>query len=72
MDLIHFSGHHSMGPLAGNEYLLKDLIYQNAVLAQPFFLGDSFKSSKGFFPTELGFSERIIPVLDKLGIEWSV
>ncbi|UPK43066.1 carbohydrate binding domain-containing protein [Paenibacillus pabuli] len=72
MDLIHFSGHHSMGPLAGNEYLLKDLIYQNAVMAQPFFLGDSFKSSKGFFPTELGFSERIIPVLDKLGIEWSV
>ena len=72
MDLIHFSGHHSMGPLAGNEYLLKDLIYQNAVMAQPFFLGDSFKSSKGFFPTELGFSERIIPVLDQLGIEWSV
>lgn len=72
MDLVHFSGHHSMGPLAGNEYLLKDLIYQNAVMAQPFFLGDSFKSSKGFFPTELGFSERIIPVLDKLGIEWSV
>lgn len=72
MDLVHFSGHHSMGPLAGNEYLLKDLIYQNAVMAQPFFLGDSFKSSKGFFPTELGFSERIIPVLDQLGIEWSV
>ncbi|MEK3825169.1 hypothetical protein [Paenibacillus sp. FSL K6-1558] len=72
MDLVHFTGHHSMGPLAGNEYLLKDLIYQNAVMAQPFFLGDSFKSSKGFFPTELGFSERIIPVLDQLGIEWSV
>lgn len=72
LDLVHFSGHHSMGPLVGNEYLLKDLLYQNATLAQPYFLGDSFKSSKGFFPTELGFSERIIPVLEKLGIEWSV
>ncbi|KHL92446.1 alpha-amylase [Paenibacillus sp. IHB B 3415] len=72
LDLIHFSGHHSMGPLVGNDYLLKDMIYHGATLAQPYFLGSSYKSSKGFFPTELGFSERIIPVLQKLGIQWSV
>ncbi|MCK5323290.1 MAG: hypothetical protein KAJ45_04050, partial [Desulfobulbaceae bacterium] len=72
LDLIHFTGHHSMGPLVGNDYFLKDLIYHNVTLAQDFFLGDSFKSSKGFFPTELGFSERLIPVLTKLGIKWSV
>ncbi|RIE01353.1 alpha-amylase [Cohnella faecalis] len=72
LDTIHFSGHHSMGPLTGNDYLLKDLIYHNVTLAQPYFLGDAFTPSKGFFPTELGFSERIIPVLSKLGIEWSV
>ncbi|WP_427976566.1 PKD domain-containing protein [Agarivorans sp.] len=72
LDTIHFSGHHSMGPLVGNDYFLKDLIYQNVTLAQDYFLGDSFTSSKGFFPTELGFSERIIPALTKLGIEWSV
>ncbi|MFM7203845.1 MAG: carbohydrate binding domain-containing protein [Myxococcota bacterium] len=72
LDLIHFTGHHSMGPLVGNEYFLKDLIYQNATLAQPYFLGSSFVSSKGFFPTELGFSERLIPTLKKLGVEWSV
>lgn len=51
LDLIHFTGHHSMGPLVGNDYFLKDLIYHNATLAQPYFLGDSFVSSKGFFPT---------------------
>jgi hypothetical protein len=28
--------------------------------------------SKGFFPTEMGFSARLIPVLKSLGIEWSV
>jgi hypothetical protein len=72
LDTIHFSGHHSMGPLVGNDYLLKDLIYHNATLSQDYFLGSGFKSSKGYFPTELGFSERIIPVLAKLGIEWSV
>ncbi|WDD97629.1 PKD domain-containing protein [Thalassomonas actiniarum] len=72
LDTIHFTGHHSMGPLVGNDYFLKDLIYQNVTLAQDYMLGNSFTSSKGFFPTELGFSERIIPVLTKLGIEWSV
>ncbi|HZH79626.1 MAG TPA: carbohydrate binding domain-containing protein [Archangium sp.] len=72
LDLIHFTGHHSMGPLVGPEYFLKDLIYQSTTLAQPYFLGGNFQSSKGFFPTELGFSERIIPTLQKLGIQWSV
>jgi chitodextrinase len=72
LDLIHFTGHHSMGPLVGPEYFLKDLIYQSVVLSQPYFLGSGFQSSKGFFPTELGFSERLIPTLAKLGIQWSV
>lgn len=72
LDTIHFTGHHSMGPLVGADYFLKDLIFQNVTLAQPYFLGSSFKSSKGFFPTELGFSERLIPTLAKLGVQWSV
>ncbi|TXH67187.1 MAG: alpha-amylase [Lysobacteraceae bacterium] len=72
LDLIHFTGHHSMGPLVGSEYFLKDLIYQNVTLAQPYFLGSGFRSSRGFFPTELGFSDRLIPTLSKLGIQWSV
>ena len=72
LDTIHFSGHHTMGPLVGPEYFLKELIYQNVTLAQPYFLGSSFVSSKGYFPTELGFSERLIPTLSKLGVQWSV
>lgn len=72
LEPIHFTGHHSMGPLVGPKYFLKDLIYQNVTLQQDYFLGSQFKSSKGFFPTELGFSERLIPTLAKLGIEWSV
>jgi chitodextrinase len=72
LDTIHFSGHHSMGPLVGPDYFLKDLIYQNVTLAQSYFLGNSFAPSNGFFPTELGFSERLIPTLAKLGVKWSV
>jgi chitodextrinase len=72
LDLIHFTGHHTMGPLVGPDYFLKDLIYQSATLAQPYFLGGDFRSSRGFFPTELGFSDRLIPTLAKLGVQWSV
>ncbi|MEN9867235.1 MAG: hypothetical protein RL748_2825, partial [Pseudomonadota bacterium] len=72
LDTIHFTGHHSMGPLVGPEYFLKDLIYQNVTLAQNYFLGSNFTASRGFFPTELGFSERLIPTLAKLGVQWSV
>jgi chitodextrinase len=72
LDLIHFTGHHSMCPLVGPEYCAKDLIYQSVTLAQDYFLGEEFRSSRGFFPTELGFSKRIIPTLAKFGIQWSV
>ena len=72
LDAIHFTGHHSMGPLVGPKYFLKDLIFQNVTLQQDYFLGKNFVSSKGYFPTELGFSERLIPTLRKLGVEWSV
>ena len=72
LDTIHFTGHHSMGPLVGADYFLKDLLFQNATLAQSYFLGGNFVSSKGYFPTELGFSERLIPALAKLGVQWSV
>lgn len=72
LDTIHFTGHHTMGPLVGPDYFLKDLIYQNVSLAQPHFLGGAFVSSKGYFPTELGFSDRLIPTLAKLGVQWSV
>ncbi len=72
LDVINFTGHHSMGPLVGSDYFLKELIYHRATMAQSYFLGDAFAPSKGFFPTELGFSERLIPVLAKLGITWSV
>ncbi|PWF46669.1 carbohydrate binding domain-containing protein [Massilia glaciei] len=72
LDTVHFTGHHTMGPLVGADYFLKDLIYQNVTLAQPHFLGSKFVSSKGFFPTELGFSDRLIPTLAKLGVQWSV
>lgn len=46
LEPIHFTGHHSMGPLVGPQYFLKDLIYQNVTLQQDYFLGDSFRPSE--------------------------
>ncbi|MGC4000223.1 MAG: hypothetical protein QM767_23405 [Anaeromyxobacter sp.] len=72
LDMLHFTAHHSLGPLVGREYFLKDLIAHGATLAQPWFLGSNYKSSRGFFPTELSFSTRLVPELAKLGVQWTV
>lgn len=71
LDLVYFTYHHSMGPLIGPEYFEKELRMHEYICRSSFFMGPDFKASKGFFPTELGFSERLIPTLRKLGIEWS-
>ena len=71
LDLLNFTGHHSMGPLVGKDYFEKDLIFQRVTYKQNYFLGGDAQISSGFFPTELGFSPRLIPTLSKLNIKWS-
>lgn len=71
LDLVYFTYHHSMGPLIGPEYFEKELLMHEHISKSNFFMGKQYQKSKGFFPTELGFSERLIPTLHKLGIEWS-
>lgn len=71
LDFVYFTYHHSMGPLIGPEYFEKELRMHEHISRSPFFMGENYQASKGFFPTELGFSERLIPTLRKLGIEWS-
>jgi hypothetical protein len=61
--------HHSLAPLVDREVLKKDIqIYQEAYASA---WGASPAQSTGFFPPELAFSERIIPVLEECGISWS-
>ena len=60
-----------MGPLVGAEYFEKDLLFQRVTYKRNFFLGEDADISSGFFPTELGFSPRLIPSLKKFGIKWS-
>lgn len=68
MDMTAFTFHHVLAPLVSEEVLRKE------IQAHKIIYGDNFGSgySKGFWPAECAFSERIIKVLAEEGIEWSV
>ncbi len=68
LDVVNFPFHHCLAPLVDEKVLEKEIgIYQ--LIYQ-----DTFQKplSKGYFPAELAFSERIIPVLLKFGIKWVI
>jgi hypothetical protein len=69
MDLVQFSFHHALLPLVDDSTIRKELALFKAIYPEPF--GASPAVSKGFFPSEMAFSERIIPHLVESGIEWT-
>lgn len=68
MDVTAFSWHHVLSPLVSDRVLRKE-IQGHKHIVQNYFNGTY---SKGFWPAECSFSERIIQVLVEEGIEWSV
>jgi hypothetical protein len=71
MDLTNFTYHHCIAPFVSDETLEMDiLIHQRQ--EQIFWNSPNAQVSRGYFPAETCFSERIIPTLNKLGIAWSV
>jgi hypothetical protein len=69
MDLVQFSFHHALLPLVDDSTIRKELALFKAIYPEPF--GATPAVSKGFFPSEMAFSERIIPWLVESGIEWT-
>ena len=69
MDLVQFSFHHALLPLVDDSTIRKELALFKAIYPEPF--GATPTVSKGFFPSEMAFSERIIPHLVESGIEWT-
>src|SRR6202035_3108293 len=68
MDLVNFTYHHAMAPLISDATLLMELqIHQRQM---QIFWGSNV--SRGYFPAETCFSERMIPILTQLGIAWAV
>jgi hypothetical protein len=69
LDVVIFPYHHSLAPLIGEEALRMEVRIAKDSYAE--FWGDHAPMSQGFFPPELAFSERIIPVLVEEGIDWT-
>ena len=68
MDITAFGFHHVLAPLVSPEVLRKEIQMHKHIYESTF--GPGY--SKGFWPAECSFSERIIPVLVEEGLEWSV
>ncbi len=69
MDIVLFSFHHALLPLVDGDAVRKELELYKAVYPQAW--GSAGGVSKGFFPSEMAFSTRLIPYLAEAGIEWS-
>jgi len=70
LDLVNFTYHHALAPLLDDATLEMELrIHQRQMQV---FWGTSVPLSRGYFPTETCFSEHMIPILNKVGIAWSV
>ncbi|WDF64575.1 starch-binding protein [Flavobacterium sp. KACC 22763] len=68
MEVVSFTMHHALSPLLSDEALKKEIKAHQYYSAQLFGTHDS----KGYWPAECAFSERIIKTLAECGIEWSV
>jgi hypothetical protein len=70
MDIVNFTYHHAIAPLISDETLEMELRIQQRQMQ--IFWGTGVPLSRGYFPAETCFSEHIIPILNKLGIAWTV
>ncbi|UMY66904.1 MULTISPECIES: starch-binding protein [unclassified Flavobacterium] len=67
-DILNFTMHHTLSPLVSDEVLRKEIQAFRYYAALMF----NSQTSKGYWPAECAFSERIIKTLVEEGIEWSV
>ncbi len=73
LDLVGFSYHHSLTPLLPRSVLRKEIqLFKQAWWKAWGGNMDLSDHSKGFFPTEMAFSSRIIDVLVEEGYEWVI
>ncbi|MHC4892278.1 MAG: hypothetical protein ACYTFV_02730 [Planctomycetota bacterium] len=67
--IVNFAHHHALLPLQSERTQWLQIRMHQERMAQVW--GIAPGQAKGFFPPETSFSERLIPVLDDLGIEWT-
>jgi uncharacterized protein YjdB len=70
LDLVAFSKDHALSPLVSYRTLKKSIESHKYLVTK--YYGSDPAYSKGYWPAECAFSERIIKALSEEGIEWSV
>lgn len=70
LDLVVFPFHHALMPLVDESTQRKQIQAYKHVYASTW--GTTAPVSRGFFPSEMAFSTRLIKVLDQEGIDWSI
>jgi len=70
MDIVGFSMNHVLSPLVSDKMLRKQIQAHRFLYSELF--GNTPQYSKGFWPAECSFSERIIKALVEEGFEWSI
>jgi len=68
MDMIGFTYHHALAPLLDERDIRMQIRMHKQSMASTF--GGAY--SKGFFPAETAFSQRMVPWLQAEGIEWTL
>ena len=73
LDLVGFTYHHSLAPLLPKPVLRKEIqTFKQAWWKAWNGASNLSDHSKGFFPTEMGFSRHFIDVLSDEGYEWVI
>lgn len=70
LDMIGFNWAHALMPLLDTRDMRMQIQLHKQAVANTF--GSSVPYSKGFFPAETAFSERMIPALKAEGIDWTL
>lgn len=69
-DMTNFSYHHALGPLHTDRTNFLQIRLHQEKMQQVW--GITPGTAPGYFPTEMAFSTRLIPILAQLGIQWSI
>jgi hypothetical protein len=70
MDVVLFSFHHALLPLVDDDAVRKEIQLYKRIYTDAW--GTATPMSKGFFPSEMAFSTRLIPILASEGVNWSI
>jgi hypothetical protein len=70
LDLVMFNYHHSLAPFLSDETLEMELRIHRRQME--IFWTTTPPLSRGYFPTETCFTPRMIPILKRVGIDWTI